>query len=76
LSDNLHALAAEFPRNSPKYQLDRKEAGWVTEMVWMLWRREKSHACAAYCSTISLYWLCHSSSLQLLAFNISWTPVA
>jgi hypothetical protein len=41
-------MAAEFPRNSSKYLLDKKEAGWAAEVVWMFWRREKSCACAGY----------------------------
>jgi hypothetical protein len=41
MSGQLHALAALPPDKQPKV-LIRWEAGWASEPVWMLWRRENS----------------------------------
>jgi hypothetical protein len=41
VSGQLHAPAALLPGKSPAV-LIVKEAGWDTEPVWELWRREKS----------------------------------
>jgi hypothetical protein len=44
VSGHLHTQATELRENSLQYPLNRKEAGWAAELVWMFWIREKSCA--------------------------------
>jgi len=48
VSGQLHALAALPSGKEPPHYLLNRELGWTIELVWVLWRKEKSHAPAWY----------------------------
>jgi hypothetical protein len=42
MSNQLHALAALPRGNTPLPEPIVEEGGWASELIWTLWRREKS----------------------------------